>query len=74
VDVDPHAQTLLVVERLVGYLGWEPAVPFLLVFLDEDLRVRPASVTVDDLVLVGVLGVRLEQQRLEDALVVKRRA
>src|SRR5690606_29404594 len=68
VDVDPHAKALLVLECRLSDLGGQRTV-LRLFLLDEDLRVGPTAIAVDDAELRRQRRVRLKQQRLEDALV-----
>lgn len=67
-NVDPDAKTLLVGEGAVGDLDGDVSV-LLPAVRHEDARIRPSPLPVDDAELAGSVGVRLDQQRLKQALV-----
>jgi hypothetical protein len=68
VDVNPDAETLLVGQGTVGHLDRDfpelrPALG------DQRARIYPAAFAVDNSVFAGLLGMGLDQQRLEQALI-----
>src|SRR5262249_39404365 len=69
VDVDPHAQPFILGEDTIGDLRWQSPILVLLLNLNEDLRVGPAAIPIDDAELAGQIRVRLDEKRLEDPFI-----
>ena len=68
-DVDPNAKPLFVCQSSVGDFRRDPTILLFFLVIDENFGVRPPPVAIHDAKFVRNVWMRLQQERLENALV-----
>src|SRR6185437_1542681 len=68
-DINPNAEPLFVTQSSVGDFCRDPTILLFFLILDENFGIRPPPVAIDNAKFVPNVWMRLEQQRLKNALV-----